>query len=182
MKFCNFNSCQLNAGTMQRIELLIKPNVTFDLISSLCDFIHSCFPALGWLRQHAFRGYMTLSHSPKQNRILAGLPPAAYARLLPDLDLVSLPVGEGVYEPDIHITHLYFPVGCILARLYELESGASVKTSITGNEGMVGISYVLGSESTSARTVALNEGNAFRIKAPLLKKNSTAAEICSVCC
>ncbi|MEO7320233.1 MAG: Crp/Fnr family transcriptional regulator [Nitrosospira sp.] len=113
---------------------------------------------------------MTLSHSPKQNRILAGLPPAAYARLLPDLDLVSLPVGDGVYEPDIHITHLYFPVGCILARLYELESGASVKTSITGNEGMVGISYVLGSESTSARTVALNEGNAFRIKAPLLKK------------
>ena len=113
---------------------------------------------------------MALAHSPKQNRILAALPPTDYARLLPDLDLVNLLVGEGIYEPDIRITHLYFPVDCILARLYELESGASVKTSVTGNEGMVGISYVLGSESTSARTVALNGGSAFRIKAPLLKK------------
>ena len=51
---------------------------------------------------------MILSHSPNQNRILVGLPPADYARLLPDLELVSVPVGEGIYEPDIRIAHLYF--------------------------------------------------------------------------
>lgn len=109
---------------------------------------------------------MTLSHSPKQNRILAVLPPADYARLLPDLELVNIPVGEGIYEPNIRITHLYFPIDCIIARLYELESGASVKTSITGNEGMVGIFYLLGSESTAARAVVLNRGSAFHIKTP----------------
>jgi CRP-like cAMP-binding protein len=118
---------------------------------------------------------MITSHSPKQNRILAALPPADYARLLPDLELVNLPVGEGVYEPDIYITHLYFPIDCIIVRLYELEDGASAQTSVTGNEGMVEISYVLGSEVTSARAVALSGGSAFRIKAPLLKKEFESA-------
>lgn len=113
---------------------------------------------------------MTLSHSPKQNRILAVLPPADYSRLLANLELVNIPVGEGIYEPDIRITHLYFPIDCIIARLYELENGASTKTSVTGNEGMVGIFYLLGSESTAARAVVLSGGSAFRIKAPLLKK------------
>ncbi len=119
---------------------------------------------------------MVRAHSLKQNRILDVLAVADYDRLLPDLELATIPVGEVIYEPDIRITHLYFPVDCIIARLYELESGASVKTSLTGNEGMVGISYVLGSESTSARAVAISGGSAFRIKAPLLKKEFERAE------
>lgn len=40
---------------------------------------------------------MAPSRSAKQNRILAGLPPADYACLLPHLDLVCLPAGEGIY-------------------------------------------------------------------------------------
>ncbi|MEP6606927.1 MAG: Crp/Fnr family transcriptional regulator, partial [Nitrosospira sp.] len=105
-----------------------------------------------------------------QNRILAGLSPADYARLLPDLELVSIGVGQGLFEPGIRIIHLYFPLDCILARVNEMASGASVKTSVTGNEGIVEIAYLLGSERTSARTVALCGGSACRIKAPLLKK------------
>ena len=113
---------------------------------------------------------MALSSSPKQNRILDVLAMVDYDRLQPDLELAAITIGEVIYEPDIRITHLYFPVDCIIARLYELESGASVQTSLTGNEGMVDISYVLGSERTSARSVALCGGSAFRIKASLLKK------------
>ena len=106
----------------------------------------------------------------KQNRILGILPAPVYARLLSDLELVSLSPGQGIYEPDIHITHLYFPIDCIVARLCELKSGAAFQTSVTGNEGMVGISYLLGCEKTHGRAVALSGGSAFRIKAPLLKK------------
>ena len=111
---------------------------------------------------------MPLLYSPKQNRILDVLAMADYDRLQPDLELATIPVGEVVHEPDIRITYLYFPIDCIIARLYELESGASVKTSLTRNEGMVGISYLLGSETTSARSVALCGGSAFRIKAPFV--------------
>jgi hypothetical protein len=85
------------------------------------------------------------------NRILAALSPAAYARLLPDLELVCIPAGEGIYETDFRITHLYFPIDCIVACICELESGAAFQTSITGNDGIVGISYLLGCENAHAR-------------------------------
>jgi CRP-like cAMP-binding protein len=113
---------------------------------------------------------MAPSHSPKQNRILAALPPADYARLLPHLELVCIPSGEGIYEPGIHITHLYFPIDCIVAWIGELASGAAFQTAIAGNEGMAGLSYLLGCENAHARAVVLSGGSAFRIKASLLKK------------
>ena len=36
--------------------------------------------------------------SPRQNHLLAALPAADYERLLPDLELVPLPLGWAVYE------------------------------------------------------------------------------------
>jgi hypothetical protein len=114
--------------------------------------------------------FMTLSLSPKQNRILAGLPPADYARLLPHLELVSISACEGIYQPNALITHLYFPIDCIIAHLNGWQSGAAIRTSVTGNEGMAEISNILGCERTHSHAVALVGGNAFRIKAPLLKK------------
>jgi CRP-like cAMP-binding protein len=110
------------------------------------------------------------SLSPKQNQILAGVPHAVYARLLPALELVSLADREELYKLDTHITHLYFPVDCIIARLNILQSGAAIRTSVTGNEGVVGLSYLLGNERTRARAVAISGGNAFRIEAPLMKR------------
>jgi CRP-like cAMP-binding protein len=107
---------------------------------------------------------------PQQNRILASLPFADYSRLMPYLELVSIPIGGEISAPDTVITHLYFPVDCIIARLYHLENGVGIKTSVTGYEGMSEISYLLGSEKASARIMALSGGHAFRIKAPLLKK------------
>ena len=98
---------------------------------------------------------MVLAHDPTQNRILAGLSPADYGHLAPALELVNFQVGEVIYEPGLCITHLYFPLDCIIARLYELDTCASMQTSVTGNEGMVGISYLLASESASARTAPL---------------------------
>jgi CRP-like cAMP-binding protein len=108
--------------------------------------------------------------TPKQNRILASLPYAEYSRLLPCLELVRIPVGGEISAPDTVITHLYFPVDCVIARLYHLENGAGIKTSVTGYEGMSEISYLLGSEKASACIMALSGGQAFRIEAPLLKK------------
>ena len=113
---------------------------------------------------------MTISSNLRQNRILAGLPSADYARLLPDLEQVSIPAGERIYKPDVRITHLYFPIDCIIAALNVLQNGAAIRTSVTGNEGMIGLSYILGYECTHVRVVALTGGKAFRIRASLIKK------------
>ena len=113
---------------------------------------------------------MTISSSLKQNRILAGLLSADYARLLPDLEQVSIPAGERIYKPDVRITHLYFPIDCIIAALNVLRNGAAIRISVTGNEGMIGLSHILGYEHSRVQAVALTEGKAFRIRAPLIKK------------
>ena len=109
-------------------------------------------------------------HSPKQNRILAALPLADYTRLLPLLEFVAMPAGHVIYEPGRPMRHLYFPTTCIVARLYETESGACTQTGIVGNEGVASISVLFGEENSIARVIVQSTGDAYRIKADLLKK------------
>ena len=113
---------------------------------------------------------MTSPHSPKQNHILAALPDADYARLLPDLELLPMPLGWAVYESGGAQGYLYFPTTCIVSLLYVMESGSSAEIAITGNEGMVGISLFMGGESTPSRAVVQSAGNGYRLKANVLKK------------
>ena len=113
---------------------------------------------------------MTSPHSPKQNHILAALPDADYARLLPDLELLPMPLGWAVYESGGAQGYLYFPTTCIVSLLYVMESGSSAEIAISGNEGMVGISLFMGGESTPSRAVVQSAGNGYRLKANVLKK------------
>ena len=109
-------------------------------------------------------------NSPKQNRILAALPAEDYARLLPYLEFTSMPLGQIIYEPGSPITHAYFPATSIVAPLYSVENGASVRLSIIGNEGFTGISSLLGGASTPAGVVVQSPGNGYRMKMNVLKK------------
>jgi len=113
---------------------------------------------------------MASPHSPKQNHILAALPAEDYARLLPDLELIPMPLGWAVYESGGSLGYLYFPTTSIVSLLYVMESGASAEIAITGNEGMVGISLFMGGESTPSRAVVQSAGNGYRLKASALKR------------
>ena len=71
---------------------------------------------------------------PKQNRLLAALSATDYARLLPDLELVPMPLGWSVYEPGKKMSHVYFPTTCIVSLLYVMENGTSAEIAVTGSE------------------------------------------------
>ena len=113
---------------------------------------------------------MSSPHSPKQNHLLDALPAEDYARLLPDLELVPMPLGWVVYESGVHMDYVYFPTTCIVSLLYVTENGASAEIAITGNEGLIGISLFMGGESTPSRAVVQSEGHAYRLKEIVLKK------------
>ena len=49
---------------------------------------------------------MTSPHSPKRNHILAALPAEDYTRLLPDLELTSMPLGWALYESGGHMSYV----------------------------------------------------------------------------
>ena len=113
---------------------------------------------------------MPSPHSPKQNDLLAALPAADYARLLPDLELVSMPLGWSVYESGGQMGHLYFPTSSIVSLLYVMESGAAAEIAVTGNEGLVGIALFMGGESTPSRAVVQSAGHGFRLKRSTSKR------------
>ena len=113
---------------------------------------------------------MALPPSPKQNHLLAALPAVDYARLLPDLELIAMPLGWAVYESGDQMSYLYFPTTSIISLLYVMENGSSAEIAITGNEGLVGISLFMGGESTPSRAVVQSAGHCYRLKANVLKR------------
>jgi CRP-like cAMP-binding protein len=108
--------------------------------------------------------------SPKQNHLLAALSAQNYARLLPDLELISMPLGLALCESGDQMNYLYFPTNSIVSLLYVMENGASGEIAVTGNEGLVGIPLFMGGESTPSRAVVQSAGNGYRLKANILKR------------
>lgn len=107
--------------------------------------------------------------NPKQNRILAGLPTNEYARLQDDLELVTLKLGEALYNAGDTLEHVYFPISCIASLTFTTQSGASAELAITGNEGLVGIPLVLGGAKTNHRIIVQNPGTAYRLKVEVMR-------------
>lgn len=107
-------------------------------------------------------------HSPRQNRILAALPDYEYARLLPQLELVQMPLGHVLSEPGTKSVHVHFPTTTIVSRLYILKDGDSAEISLIGNEGIVGEFLFLGGMTTPSRAVVLSAGYAYRLRGRVL--------------
>ncbi|NDP42243.1 MAG: Crp/Fnr family transcriptional regulator [Aromatoleum sp.] len=107
---------------------------------------------------------------PKQNHLLAALPAAGYERIASHLELVSMPLGAVLYESGQQLRYVYFPTTCIVSLLYVMEDGASAEISIVGNEGVLGIALFMGGETTPSRALVHSAGEAYRLRADLLKE------------
>src|SRR4029453_13814384 len=112
---------------------------------------------------------MATGPDPRQNHLLAALPADEWARWLPALEPVDMPLGEVLYESGIAMTHVYFPTTPIVSLLYVMEDGASAEIAVVGNEGIVGVSLFMGGETTPSRSVVQSAGQGFRMRGQLLK-------------
>jgi CRP-like cAMP-binding protein len=112
---------------------------------------------------------MTTPPDPRRNLLLAALPPDEWARWLPALEPVSMPLGEVLYESGVAMTHVYFPTTSIVSLLYVMEDGASAEIAVVGHEGIVGISLFMGGETTPSRSVVQSAGHGFRMRGQVLK-------------
>jgi CRP-like cAMP-binding protein len=106
--------------------------------------------------------------SPRDNRLLAALPAEDYARLLPDLEPVSLLVGDVVCEPGASMSHAIFPTTAIVSLQYVMENGASAEIAGVGREGLVGVPMFTGGETSPSRSVVQTGGAAWRLRQPVL--------------
>jgi CRP-like cAMP-binding protein len=118
---------------------------------------------------------MATAHDPKQNHLLAALPPSEFERIAPDLELVTLKLGEVLYESGGQLNHVYFPTDSIVSLLYVMEDGASAEIAVVGNEGILGISLFMGGETTPSRAVVQSGGLGYRLRAQQLKQEFNRA-------
>ncbi len=105
----------------------------------------------------------------RQNQLLAALPETEYQRLVPNLELVSLPLHKVIYEPGEPITHVYFPHQALVSLVSLMEDGSTVEVGLVGNEGMVGLPVIWGGDTTTTKAFVQIADSGSRMKASLLK-------------
>ncbi|MGM0982662.1 MAG: Crp/Fnr family transcriptional regulator [Pseudomonadota bacterium] len=104
---------------------------------------------------------MDFTTSPSySNRLLDSLPEMDRKYFLADCETVDLEFGRKLAEPGDSITHVLFPIDCFVSLVAILENGGRLEVSMAGNEGMVGISLVLGGRVTPLQEVVQGAGPA----------------------
>ena len=108
--------------------------------------------------------------NPNQNHLLAALPTAEFERLAPHLEPVELRLGDVLCESGALLAHVYFPTTAIVSLHYVMENGSSSEIAGVGNEGMLGISLLMGGNTTPSRAVVQTGGQGYRLKAQLMQQ------------
>lgn len=106
----------------------------------------------------------------QENHLLAALPAGTRERIFPHLTPVALSCGDVLCGSGSALHDVYFPVDSIVTILYVMENGASAEISLVGNEGMVGMSALMGGAGPQSRAVVQSAGTAYRLSAGLLKQ------------
>jgi CRP-like cAMP-binding protein len=109
-------------------------------------------------------------HVRGKNRLLDALPRDEYDRLHPNLEKVSLPLKEILYEANGPIPHVFFPLNGVVSLVILMEGGFTLEVGTIGNEGMVGTPVFLGSESSPTRAVSQVSGAALRLEAKVFQE------------
>jgi CRP-like cAMP-binding protein len=105
------------------------------------------------------------------NWLLTGLPKEEYARLLPNLEAVTLNVGQVLNQPHEPIQYLYFPDnGCVVSLATAMEDGSTVEVGAVGSEGMLGLSVFWGVQTSPYGAIVQIPGSALRLNADVLKR------------
>ncbi|MDB5976299.1 MAG: Crp/Fnr family transcriptional regulator [Nevskia sp.] len=103
------------------------------------------------------------------NRLLEALPPRARQRILQRCEPVELVYGTVLCESGEHIRHIYFPTGGFISLVAVLKNEASLEVGLIGNEGMHGVSLVLGVDTSPVRALVQGSGAALRMPAAIFR-------------
>jgi len=108
----------------------------------------------------------------QENRLLAALPERERARLIPQLEILTLFAKEAIYEAGEEMNYVYFPLDCIVVLISSVESKATVEVGLIGNEGLVGATILMGAKHSTSQALILTEGKALRLPASIVKKEA----------
>lgn len=100
-----------------------------------------------------------------KNRLLASLPREEYERLQPYLEPVFLDLKRELYQPNVLIEFVYFPLEGVCSLLSLSSEGDLIEVGTVGNEGMVGLPVFLGVRQIPGISMCQVPGTALRMRA-----------------
>ena len=110
------------------------------------------------------------TQTPIQNKILASLPAKEYARLARHLTPVSFHHGDILYKTQQRIDDVYFVNTGVVSLVANMKDGRGVEVGLIGNDGMVGLSVVLGDYVSPTDAIVQVADGALRMSADILRK------------
>jgi CRP-like cAMP-binding protein len=99
------------------------------------------------------------------NRLLTSLPERSRKLLIARCKLVALDFDSVLCKAGERIRHVYFPLGGFISLITTLADGARLEVGIAGNEGMLGISLILGVNISPQHALVQGAGSALRLSA-----------------
>ena len=104
------------------------------------------------------------------NRLLTALSGKDRRRILARCDQVELVSGDILHKAGARLRHVYFPTGGHISLVTPLDACAGLEVALIGNEGMAGISPLLGVSVSQLNHLVQGSGSALRISAASFRR------------
>lgn len=103
--------------------------------------------------------------APSENRLISGLPREDRNHFLEGCEQVELVFADILCDAGEPIKYVHFPIGSVVSLLAKTDDHSSVEVGVVGNEGMLGISLMLGVDFSSLQFMVRGSGPAWRMDA-----------------